>query len=328
MKRMFCGPRIQSLSVVSGYVLAVAGAWIVSISPNAAWAAGKKPLPSQTIAGEPAVTTPDPFRPVVLRPVGTRPFNLPNGSRVDLTADLEVLFSTAVTQQSRFLPAEFQVNPDPCEPRLELRAAVSTLELNVAELGITIGYKPTGESVPISSLTGKANVKIGTIAMDVGVWQCARGNCVELAAATASHATAGVGLSLEIDFGVVNTGPSLIANTQLGPILRTILGQAVAQLSRNPRLSKLAWSATVREVSPAGDEVIFDAGSQVGLEAHQAFEVYAPASAEGSCEIYRTVAALRSTRADTRSTTAQVDALYGSRGIKVGDVVMIREVRK
>jgi len=205
---------------------------------------------------------------------------------------------------------------------------VSTLELNVAEFGLTIGYKPTGENVPVTSLNGKANVKIGTISMDVGVWQCSRGNCVELAAATANHATAGVGLSVEIDFGVVTTGPSLVANTALGPILRTILQQAVSQLSRNPRLSKLAWSATVREVSPSGDVVIFDAGTQSALEPNQAFEVYAPSVAEGSCDVYRTVAAVHSDRVDTRSTTAQVDALYGSRGIKAGDVVLIRETGK
>ncbi len=308
--------------------LSLGGVLVGIFSASTAWSVGKKPAQPEgagpTVAT--ALSTPHPFRPAVLRPVGTRPFSLPNGSRVDLTADLEVIFSTAVTNQSRFLPAEFQVGPDPCEPRIELRAAVSTLELNVAELGITIGYKPTGENIPIGSLTGKANVKVGTIAMDVGVWQCARGNCVELAAATASHATAGVGLSLEIDFGVVTTGPSLVANTQLGPILRTILQQAVAQLSRNPRLSKLAWSATVREVSSDGGEVIFDAGTQGGLEPSQAFEVYAPASAEGSCDVYRTVAALRSERVDTRSTTAEVTALYGSRGIKVGDTVLIREV--
>src|SRR5262245_49899769 len=103
----------------------------LGLCAHPAFAAGKKkPI-------EPAgFSTPTPVRRVVLKPVGTRPFQLPNGSRVDLSADLEVLLNTAVTATTAFSPSEPGGTGDPCGTRIEVRAAVSTFELNVAQLGI------------------------------------------------------------------------------------------------------------------------------------------------------------------------------------------------
>jgi hypothetical protein len=286
-------------------------------------AAGKKRPAS------PAYTTPDPYRPARVRPVGTKPFQLPNGSRVDLAADLEVMLHTAVTASSRFQPADPGAGEtEPCATHLEIRGAVSTLELNVAELGLTFGYKPSGENNTITGLTGKFNVRVGTIAMDFGVWQCVGPRCTEIAAATASHLTAGVGLSLEIDFGVVQTGPSLIYNTPLGNILRSIMNDGMKQLARSPRLPRLAWTASVLEASAGDGTLVFGAGRQSGLAPDQTFEVYAVTPSVGVCEVYKTVAYVHTQRVDSVSSVAVVDQSLDGRGVKEGDVVMVREAPK
>ena len=291
---------------------------------GSAFAAGRKPSSAPPANNPAGYLTPDPFRPAVLGAVGTKPFQLPNGSRIDLSADLATMLSTSVTSNSHFQPSDSGAG-GPCDTRIEIRAAVSTLELNVAELGLTFGYQPSGANTTVTNLTGKADVKIGTIAMDFGVWQCMGGQCSEVAATTASHLTAGVNLSLQMDFGVISTGPALVFNTPLGPILRAIMNQGIADLARSSRLAKLAWRASVREFVPEAGALLFDAGTEQGLGKDQAFEVYATTPSIGACDVFKTIAYVHSTRVDTKATAALVDQTFDPRGIKPGDIVLIHD---
>jgi hypothetical protein len=303
---------------------------ILSLLTVPAQAAGKKPAGNPTGGDNgkaPSLKTPRPFRPAGLKPVGTRPFQLPNGSRVDLTADLDTIFASSVTSQTRFLPLEAgSENPD-CLTRIELRGNVSTFEMNVADVGISFGWTPSGElGGVVSNLTGKTNVKIGTISMDFGAWQCTGTRCVELAASTATHATAGVNLNVQVDFSQATTSASFVWNSPLGDALRAIIEDGLKKLEKNARVSKLSWYATVKEFSEKDGTVIFDAGTADGLASGDAFEVYARTPSLSACDVYKTVAAVHSIRADTRATLGFIDSFYDERGVEPGDIVLIREV--
>jgi hypothetical protein len=295
-------------------------------------AAGKKPAepgdPASAAGGLAlALRTPKPFRPASLKPVGTRPFQLPNGSRVDLTADLDTILSSSVTQQTRFLPLEAgEDNPD-CSTRIELRANVSTFEMNVADIGLSFGWTPTGEiGGTVTNVTGKTNVKIGTISMDFGAWQCTGSRCVELAAATATHATAGVNLNVTVNFSEATTAADFIWNSALGDALRAIMEDGLKKLEKNARVSKLTWYATVKEFNEKEGSLIFDAGTSSSLAPGDAFEVYARTPSLSACDVYKTVAQAHALRVDTRSTLGVVDSFLDERGIEAGDIVMIREI--
>lgn|GEM_PF-1187133 len=295
-------------------------------------AAGKKPAPVDGGSGGAgglaiALKTPRPFRPASLKPVGTKPFQLPSGSRVDLTADLDTILSSSVTQQTRFLPLEAgDENPD-CSTRIELRANVSTFELNVADIGLSFGWTPTGEIAgTVSNLTGKTNVKIGTISMDFGAWQCTGARCVELAATTATHATAGVNLNVTVNFSQATTAADFVWNSALGDALRAIMEDGLKKLEKNARVSKLNWYATVKEFDEKEGSLIFDAGTSSALAIGDAFDIYARTPSLSACDVYKTVAQAHALRVDTRSTTAVVDSFFDERGIEPGDIVMIREI--
>ncbi len=175
-------------------------------------AAGKK-APATTEPQACAVPTnplKQPLRAVVLKPIATKPFMLPNGATVDLNSDLQAMLATATTDTMVFSPSDpLTQAPGVCDEHLEIRAAVSTLELNAFEFGLSFGYTPSGSDSVITNLTGQTKVRIGTIAMEFGVWNCLGARCTEIIAASSSHATAGVDVQVNIDFGMVKTGPAL-----------------------------------------------------------------------------------------------------------------------
>ncbi len=294
-------------------------------------AAGKKPSdnPSCGSPTSPVFGIPRPVRRVVLQPIGTKAFQLPNGATVNLTADLQSILNTAVASSSAFTPTD-PGQVDPCDMHLEIRSAVTNFELEVANIGLSFGYTPSG-SIPVLTNPGvnaKMNVRVGTIAMDFSIWSCVGTRCSAIGAANATHLTSGVSLGIDIDFGVIKTGPSFVYNTPMGDILRTIMNDGMKKLSSSNRVNELPWQASVKEFIPSVGALIFDAGRQDRLALNQAFEIYAPvdATSSGVCNVYEVVAYAHTLSVDSVSSTALIDRTLSSRGVRAGDVVMIHDV--
>lgn len=289
--------------------------------------AAGRPSPTPPAPTQPVISTPNPARPVVLPPVHTMAFPLPNGQSVQLT-DLDVIFSTSVTQSSVFMPTDPNFR-DPCDRRIEVRAAVSSIDLNAFELGVNFGYTPQGATSIVHGINGKANVKVGTIAMDFGVYDCTGDQCSKLGGSFASHSTVGTNIQFEIDFGQIKTGPALIYNTPLGGIFRAIMTNGMQQLARHPRVPFLPWKAMVREVIPEVGLVFFDAGRASNIAPNQAFSVLAVNPGTGICQAYRSIADVSTQTVDMTSSGALIQSratLGSARPVQVGDIVQVRVV--
>lgn len=300
-------------------------ALIALLTSALSYSAGKA-LPNAA-CGSSQLTTPTPVRKVRMQTVGTKIFQLPNGAKVDIHADLESILNTIVASSSAFSPEDGALG-DPCNSHLEIRSTVSTFQLDMVELGVSIGFNPSGSMSAISSVTGKANVKLGLLAMDFSLWSCSGLTCSAIAASNATNIMANLGMSAVIDFGAITTGPSLIFNSPLGPIFRQIMANGIGQLVRSPRLVELPWQASVKEYLPAAGLFIFDAGVDARILPNQAFEVYAPVDQtdRGVCNVYQTVAIGHTASVGAVSSAALVDQTFDSRGVKVGDVVMVHLV--
>ncbi len=308
---------IQAVLLISSLTLMTA---------DFAMAAGKKkPTPQPG----PVYSTPDPVRHVTVRPVDTMPFHLPNGKVVDLQADLGRMIDTAIARKSKNLRKVDQGwhGEDPCGRHLELRAGVSTFQMNIAEFGLKVGYSPTGENSTISDLKGEAKVSGGLITMDFSLHNCVAAKCEQIAAVRASHVTAKVSLSMTINFGEVETGPELVVNTPLEGILSKIMDDGIEKLSKHPALAALYWSAKVKKVVPEAGLVFFDAGRNLGVKPNQVFEIYAIEPAQGVCDVWQTIAYVHTTeQVDGLSSVALIDAVIDDgRGVKEGDEVRIRQ---
>lgn len=299
---------------------------VFSLFSIVAEAGGKKP-PSTPVENA-GPTTPVPVRFVFLKPVNTKHFQLPNGTRIDLSADFDALFNTAVTQAGAFAPTDSAGGQQPCDHHIEIRATVSTMEFNIAQFGIKFGYVPAGELGTISNATGSLDVKVGQLAMDFSVWECVNGRCATVAANTQSSSTVDLNLQFTIDFSVIHTGASFLYRTPLADAFRKIMKKGMDTLSASPRLHELSWTAQVREVNNQSGEILFDQGVQSRLAKNQAFTVYAGAAADSACQVFKPVAYVHTTSVDTVSSFAQVDEILDPRGIQVGDTVMVRYLKK
>ncbi len=314
-------------------ILPVLPALLLGFTPMAHGAAKKPAAPSACTA---QATVANPVRPVILMPVGTQIFQLPNGSSANFQADLQSILNTAVTNNSNFAPTEpsVQASYSNCESHLELRATVSTFQLNAVQLGFSIGFNPQGSIPVVTGVTGKAQLNVGNISMDFAVLSCSQGVCTSVAASTANHATVGGSLALEVDFGMISTGPQLLFNTPLGDLMRKIINQGISELGQSSHLNEIPWQAHVREFIPQGGLLVFDAGNQSRIAANQEFEIYAPApgGSSGVCQVFQVLAYAHTTTVDAVSSVAFVDQIVGSRSlsasskddiIQAGDVVMV-----
>ncbi len=275
---------------------------------------------------------PHPVRPIILKPVGTKPFLLPNGSTVDLSDELNSILNTAILSYPSFASLDPGFK-DPCETYLELRSEVTNLEFNAQEVGIMFGYSPVG-SIPIGPgpiglapvAAARLNVKIGIISIDFSIWKCVEGRCSAVAATTATHHSTGVNLGLDMNFALIRSGPNLVYLTSLGDIFRSIMMNGMKNLSNSARLNELPWQAKVKEVMSASGTLIFDAGTEERIGLNETFEVYAALdlSETGGCHVYETVAYAHTIQVNSVSSIAQIDQTMGSKSVQVGDVVMVR----
>jgi hypothetical protein len=309
--------------------VAVAGSSLVIEYDSSA--SGRKPVapscPAVPPLGQSQFSTPLPARKVRLPQIGTKAFQMPNGVQADLNFDMQTILNTSVTSSSAtFSPTDAGSIDDPCNSHLELRSAVTTFQLDLVEAGISFGFSPAGSISTVSSITGAAKVRIGTIAIDLSLWQCDGGSCFAVAAATATHAVAGGNITFDADFSSIKTSAGLVFNTPLGATVRSIMIDGIKQLAASPRLSELAWTARVRDFNAVTGVVILSAGDQARVLPNQTFEVYAPTdtTAQGVCNVFQTVAYIHTSAVNTASSQAVIDQVLDPRGIQKGDVVMVR----
>lgn len=298
------------------------------LSGEASWAGGKKP---STDPGAGNCTPHQPILPsyrVILQPVQTKPFRLPNGVTVDLQQELNAIFNTAVTETSVFSPFEPGSDGSPCDNWIEIRAAVSTFQMDVTKLGIRFGYTPAGSSVPGQTAEGQVDVSFGTVAMEFSVWEHTPEGFQAVVAKSASSTTTDITGSFKLNFGTIQTGADFAHHPAVQNAIRKIMNAGLDQASKSARLSELTWKATVREVIPEAGTLIFDKGIDTRVSLNQHFVVYAVTDATGVCNVFKPVAEVSASRVDPISTQAVIVQQFDPRGIQVGDVIMLKPLPK
>ncbi|HLE00702.1 MAG TPA: hypothetical protein VJB59_10615 [Bdellovibrionota bacterium] len=310
------------LPIEKAALIAILTASLISLTTGeSALGAGKKPAsaPNPSCPAPGAVAKP--YRKVLMTSVATKPFPLPNGTLVDLTQDLNTMAYSVTTDTHTFRPSTV-VDAD-CAEHLELHIGVSTLELNLYELGITIGYSPTGTSA-VTSAEGEVNVRLGHLAMDFRIDQCNIKGCTQIIASTANATPVETDSSFKINFSEITTAVQLATHPTFNKLLRKIMTAGMTRLAQSPDVHHLPWRAIVRESNPSAGTLIFDAGTQDGIAANQNFAVYAVSPTTGVCDVYKTIAYIHTLRADPLSSFAIVDQVLDSQPIETGDLVVVK----
>lgn len=277
---------------------------------------GAQPTPAPVVA--------NPVRMVIVKPVQTRVFTLPNGAQADLQKDLDAIFQTVVTETPVFAPFEPAPDLEKCATQIEIRPVVSTFQMDVSELDLRFGYSPAGVNNPLQQATGELNVNVGVIGMDFSVWECTRGSCHSVTASTSDQNATTVKGKFKINFGTITGGGDFVHHPVVQQIVREIMTDAMKKITSSVRLSELSWRAHVRETSRENGTVLLDQGANSRVGVNQQFVVYSPVDSAGLCEVVKPVAYIRTTQVDTVTSFGVIDQLLDSRGILPGDVIMIR----
>ena len=112
------------------------------------------------------MTTPHPSHKVVVAAVGTKVFDLPNGHKVDLSADLNAIFNTSVGSTKVYVPTDAGGAADECGTHFEVSAGVTELDLDLADVErlelsnhvvhgqVVVAVRPDTDLQPVSGAQG------------------------------------------------------------------------------------------------------------------------------------------------------------------------------
>lgn len=291
-------------------------------------ASGKSKLGSSPTGAQLALSYPNPIRLVVVKDVGTKAFQMPNGNHAEIGMDLNAIFATAITKTDVLRPLLTEGDPsDECGQHLEVRAAVSSFVLDLWKLKLSIGYTPSGDShSDLSGVNGVAEARVGMIAVDFGLYSCNKKGCQQIGAATANHKMLSSGsLSFQLDFANgVNSGPTLIRNTPLEGWIREIMVKGMQNLVKSFEMNRVGWWTTVRSWDKDAGEGWIAGGVENGIAPSQMFEIYAVSDAGGVCDVWEPIAYVHTIDVHQVSSHAVIDKVLSSRNVQEGDVVMIR----
>lgn len=251
------------------------------------------------VVAEPVDSQAFPVRILELRNVSASSFHLPNGNAVDMNMNLRELVDSQINQSAKF--RTYQRNT-PLARHGVIDATITSLEMEIASIGLRIGYRPDGNggttdagsgasgSTPSSGsggsagsgtqLTGQLTVKLGQIAMDFKIFDSDTGETYS--AVTTDQVTAGLDLSFTVDFSNVSIGPAFQFRQALSGAIRTLVSHAMQRFVAAPRMNFLPWQAIVREVDGTRKLVLFDAGLRAGVSVGNLFSVYSSCET-GSC---------------------------------------------
>jgi len=292
------------------------------------FAMGKKTAAPSAAAtcGAPAGGIANPIRNVVVAPVKSQKFPLPNGLMVDLTPSLHDIMIAAVNGTGVFHPIlDAQSAPDSCNTYLRVSSYVTAIEMDLYDFKLTVGYTPDGVyGLSPNNITGNVNVRIGRLEMVFAVEKCASGLCQTILTSKVGKNSVDSDYHLVANFNGISGGADLVQHPSFNKILSQLMDAGMKLIAQSPNLNKLPWAATVRKFNAAAGTLIFDAGYNSNIANNQAFVIYAVEPATGACDLYEAVAYVHTTRIDPISSLAVVDQSLDPRGIKEGDVVMVK----
>jgi len=306
----------------------VSMAMIAASSPQNGFTMGKKSSTAQasSTCSAPSASIATPIRNVVVAPVKSQRFPLPNGTMADLTPSLGDIMIAAVNGTGAFHPIlDPQAAPDACNSYLRVSSYVTAIEMDLYDFKLSVGYSPDGVfGLTPNQIQGEANVRIGRLDMVFAVEKCQAGLCSTILTSKVGKNSIDSDYHLRANFNTITGGADLVQHPSFNKILTQIMDAGMKLIAQSPDLNKLPWTAIVRESNSASGTLIFDAGHGSGIANNQAFVIYAAEQATGNCNLYKAVAYVHTTRVDPISSVAIVDQSLDQRGIKDGDVVMVK----
>ncbi len=248
------------------------------LSPTQATAFGKKPPKEPDAPATPTFQQAKPYRLVELARVIAPVFPIPNGHQVNITSELNTLIDTTINSSRyiRTLEAKGQ-------SRLVITGGVTALEMDILQLGLTIGWNKGG-IIPLPgqpNVSGEVDFRLHTLAMDFKIYDRFTGQTY-LASYT-DQELSDLKIQVRANLSDLQAAIDIFYKTGISEAVRLATTDIMLRLEANPQFDYVPWEAEVLGVDPQTGTLSFNAGAAQGVRANDVYSIYsACVSAEGT----------------------------------------------
>ena len=247
-------------------------------------------------------------------------FYLPNGNRVDMNTDLKTIIDSQINQSRYFRTAI----PDP-KNRLVITGGITSLELDILELGLKVGWNPAG-AIPIGNLgvSGEVNLKLSNLSMDFKIFD--RVTRETYLASYTNETLSNLRFQVKVEISQIGTSLELLTKTRLAEAIRQATSDIMSKLESSPGLHFVPWEARVLGVTEGGGELLLSAGGRAGVLPNFVFSIYSNCEQNSSAMCFeRFLADVRVTSAGQTSATAvPFQASDSLAGVLAGDKIYVK----
>lgn len=210
-----------------------------------------------------------PIREVDLAHITVPAFYLPNGNRVDMNTDLETIIDTEINR-SRY----FRTSHNGGQSRLVITGGVTSLELDVLQLNLRIGWNPAG-SLPVvgdAGVFGQVDLRLSTLSMDFKIYDRATG--VTYLASYTDETLSDLRFTVGVEISQITSSVELLTRTRLAEAIRSAVGDIMASMEEHPDMPYVPWETTVLGLEESRQDVTIGAGGRQGIKKNFVFSIY------------------------------------------------------
>lgn len=251
-------------------------------------------------------------------------FYLPNGNRVDMNTDLATITDTEMNR-SRY----FRTTSDE-EARLVITGGITSLELDILQLNLRIGWNPGG-SLPVlgdPGIRGEVDVKLSNLSMDFKVYDRLTG--VTYLASYTDETLSNLRFSVTVEISQIGASVDLLTKTRLAESVRSAVEDIMRNMENHPDMPYVPWESTVLGTEGSGgSSLTIAAGGREGVEKNYVFSVYSSCENASTQFCYeRFLSDVRVTQVGVNSSTAvPFTSSDNLNAILPGDKVYVKPLR-
>jgi hypothetical protein len=223
-----------------------------------------------------------PIRVLDLAHVTVPAFYLPNGNRVDMNTDLKAIVDSQINQSRYFRT----VGRDSSMNRLVINGGITSLELDILELGLKIGWNPAGALPVVGQIgvSGEVNIKLSNLSMDFKIYD--RVTKETYLASYTNETLSSLKFQVKVEVSQIGTSLDLLTKTRLSEAIRRATTDIMAKLENAQSFHYLPWEARVLGVEEGGQKLTFSAGARSGVKTNFVFSVYSNCEGNSSMLCY------------------------------------------
>lgn len=195
-------------------------------------------------------------------------FYLPNGNRIDMNTDIATIVDTEMNR-SRYFRTTTDTNS-----RLVISGGVTSLELDVLQLNLRIGWNPGG-SLPVigdPGISGEVDLRLSNLSMDFKVYDRKTG--VTYLASYTDETLSDLRFTVKVEISQIGSSLELLTKTKLSEAVRSAVEDIMRNMEDHPDMPYVPWESTVLGLEEGRGELSIAAGGREGIKKNYVFSIY------------------------------------------------------